>query len=49
MKDLTDLGLWSEDVKNNIIANKGSVQYINGLPDDLAENTRLLGTDGASY
>ena len=42
MKDLTDLGLWSEDVKNNIIANKGSVQYINGLPDDLKEKYKIV-------
>ena len=42
MKDLTDLGLWSEDVKNNIIANKGSVQYINGLPKYLKEKYKIV-------
>ena len=42
MKDLTELGLWNEDVKNNIIANKGSVQYINGLPDNLKEKYKIV-------
>ena len=42
MKELTELGLWNEDVKNNIIANKGSVQYINGLPDDLKEKYKIV-------
>jgi len=42
MEDLILLGLWSEDVKNNIIANKGSVQYINGLPDDLKEKYKIV-------
>ena len=42
MKELTELGLWNEDVKNNIIANKGSVQYINGLPDNLKEKYKIV-------
>jgi len=35
IRDLIALGLWNERVKTNIIANQGSVQYIDGLPDDL--------------
>jgi len=31
--DLIGLGLWNERVKTNIIANQGSVQYIDGLSD----------------
>jgi len=42
IQELTELGLWSEDVKNNIILNKGSVQYINGLPDDLKEKYKIV-------
>jgi ribonucleoside-diphosphate reductase alpha chain len=33
--DLIGLGMWNERVKTNIIANQGSVQYIDGLPDAL--------------
>jgi ribonucleoside-diphosphate reductase alpha chain len=33
IRDLIRLGLWNERVKTNIIANQGSVQYIDGLPD----------------
>ena len=33
IRDLIGLGLWNERMKTNIIANQGSVQYIDGLPD----------------
>ena len=35
VKDLQKLGLWSKDLKNGIIAANGSVQHIEGLPDQL--------------
>lgn len=35
IRDLIDIGLWNERVKTNIIANQGSVQYIDGLPETL--------------
>ncbi|XP_067122979.1 ribonucleoside-diphosphate reductase large subunit-like isoform X2 [Centruroides vittatus] len=35
LKDLTDKGLWNEDVKNQIIENNGSIQNIDCIPDDL--------------
>merc|ERR1712183_558216 len=35
LKDLTDLGLWTEDVKLQMIANNGSIQNIPGIPQDL--------------
>ena len=35
IRDLIELGLWNERVKTNIIANQGSVQYIDGLPETL--------------
>jgi len=35
IRDLIGLGLWNERVKTNIIANQGSIQYIDGLPDAL--------------
>ena len=35
IRDLISLGMWNERVKTNIIANQGSVQYIDALPDAL--------------
>ena len=35
IRDLIAIGLWNERVKTNIIANQGSVQYIDGLTDEL--------------
>ncbi|BFZ15041.1 hypothetical protein BsWGS_18080 [Bradybaena similaris] len=35
LKDLTDLGLWSEDLKTEIIAAGGSIQGVASIPDDL--------------
>lgn len=34
LKDLTDRGLWNEDMKNTLIAHNGSVQELD-IPDDL--------------
>ena len=42
MKDLTHIGLWSDEVKNNIIENKGSVQQISNLPDILKEKYKTV-------
>jgi ribonucleoside-diphosphate reductase alpha chain len=35
--DLQKIGLWNDKIKNNIILNKGSVQYIDGLSDHLKQ------------
>ena len=35
VRDLQKLGLWSKELKNGIIAANGSVQHIEGLPDQL--------------
>nr|NVI77097.1 ribonucleoside diphosphate reductase large subunit [Cucujiformia] len=35
LKDLTELGLWDETMKNQIIANYGSIQNIPGIPDKI--------------
>lgn len=35
LKDLTDMGLWNENMKNRIIADNGSVQRIKNIPDDI--------------
>lgn len=41
LKDLTDRGLWNEDLKNSLIANNGSVQELD-IPDDLKELYRTV-------
>ncbi len=35
MRELIDLGVWNTDLKNNIIANQGSVQHIANISDHL--------------
>ena len=35
LKDLTSLGLWTETVKNQIIAHNGSIQNVAGIPQEL--------------
>ena len=35
MKELQELGLWNEQIKNNIIANKGSIQQLTMLPEHI--------------
>ena len=35
LKDLVDLGLWSDNMKNRIIADGGSVQRIPNIPEDI--------------
>jgi ribonucleotide reductase alpha subunit len=42
MKELLDLGLWNEQIKNNIIANKGSVQQLSILPDHIKNKYKIV-------
>lgn len=35
LKDLLDLGLWSEEMKQQIVARNGSIQDISGIPDTI--------------
>jgi len=35
LKDLTELGLWNAEMKNQLIAANGSVQNIKGIPDEI--------------
>lgn len=37
INDLSDLGLWDDVMKNQIIANFGSIQNIPGIPDSIKE------------
>jgi len=42
MKDLLNLNLWNEKIKNNIIANHGSIQHIDLIPDDIKEKYKTV-------
>ena len=42
MKELIDLKLWNEDLKNNIIANNGSVQHIDGIPKHIKDKYKIV-------
>lgn len=35
LRELVDLKLWDDDMKNRIIANNGSIQSVEGIPDDI--------------
>tara|TARA_R110000850_G_scaffold52488_12_gene126813 strand:- start:1063 stop:2373 length:1311 start_codon:yes stop_codon:yes gene_type:complete len=37
LKDLVDLGLWDDGLKNAIMRNNGSIQAIEGIPEDIKE------------
>jgi ribonucleotide reductase alpha subunit len=42
MKELIGLGLWNEQIKNNIIANKGSVQQLTVLPEHIRNKYKIV-------
>jgi ribonucleoside-diphosphate reductase alpha chain len=42
IRELIQLGLWNERIKTNIIANNGSVQYIEGLSDHIKQKYKIV-------
>ena len=42
MKELIELGLWNEQIKNNIIANKGSIKQLTNLPEHLRDKYKIV-------
>jgi ribonucleoside-diphosphate reductase alpha subunit len=42
MRDLLEAGLWNTEMKNNIIANQGSVQHIEGLPQHIKDKYKTV-------
>ena len=42
INELIELGVWNLDVENNIISNNGSIQYIDGLPEDMKERYKTV-------
>ena len=37
LRDLVELNLWNDDMKNAIMSHNGSIQKINGIPDNIKE------------
>ena len=42
MRELIDLGLWNDKIKNNIIANKGSIQQLLDLPEHIRNKYKIV-------
>ena len=42
MRELIDMGLWNEELKNNIIRNRGSIQHIEGISDAFKEKYKIV-------
>ena len=42
MKELQQLGFWNEQIKNNIIANKGSIQQLTMLPEHIRNKYKIV-------
>ena len=42
INDLISLGIWDDTIKNNIIQNKGSIQYINTIPKKMKEKYKIV-------
>jgi ribonucleoside-diphosphate reductase alpha chain len=42
MRELIELGLWNEQIKNNIIENKGSVQQIVQIPQYIRDKYKIV-------
>ena len=42
MKDLMKLDMWNDKIKNNIVANNGSIQQIDIIPDDIKEKYKTV-------
>ena len=42
MKELIQLGLWNEQIKNNIISNKGSIQQLTILPEHIRNKYKIV-------
>jgi ribonucleotide reductase alpha subunit len=42
MKDLIDLNLWNERIKNSIVANNGSIQHIDIIPVEIRDKYRTV-------
>ena len=42
MRELIGLGLWNDQIKNNIIENKGSIQQITSIPQHIRDKYKIV-------
>ena len=42
MRELIDLGIWNEKIKNNIVANKGSIQQLTVIPEHIRNKYKIV-------
>ena len=42
IEDLIELNMWDEELKNNIILNKGSIQHIQEIPEFIKEKYKIV-------
>jgi ribonucleotide reductase alpha subunit len=42
MRELINLGIWNDKVKNNIIANKGSIQQLTIIPENIRDKYKIV-------
>lgn len=42
IRELIQLGIWNEDLKNNIILNKGSIQHLDIIPIEIREKYKIV-------
>jgi ribonucleotide reductase alpha subunit len=42
MNELIEVGQWNEQIKNNIIANKGSIQQLTNLPEHIRNKYKIV-------
>lgn len=42
MRELIGLGVWNDKIKNNIIANKGSIQQLTQIPEEIRNKYKIV-------
>jgi ribonucleoside-diphosphate reductase alpha chain len=42
MKELIQLGLWNENIKNSIISNQGSIQHLTTIPENIRNKYKIV-------
>jgi ribonucleotide reductase alpha subunit len=42
VRELMSLKLWNEEMKNNILANKGSIQHIDIIPESIRHKYKIV-------
>lgn len=42
IRELLEMGIWNDEIKNNIIENKGSIQHIDIIPERIREKYKIV-------